>query len=45
MAYWMINNVVAKRPSTKRVLVLGEKKKEREGEKKKLILNKNIYEK
>ena len=33
MAYWMINNVVAKRPSTERVLVLGkQKKKERERE-------------
>ena len=26
MAYWMINNVVAKRPSTERVLVLGKKR-------------------
>ena len=32
MAYWMINNVVAKRPSTERVLVLGKKKRERERE-------------
>ena len=34
MAYWMINNVVAKRPSTERVPVLGKKRereKEREG--------------
>ena len=38
MAYWMINNVVAKRPSTERVLVLGKKKKKerkREREKEK----------